>query len=197
MSETTSSIKRKNRSMLIGVFALFFVPVIVAYLALWTGWRPTGTTNKGELLQPPVKVDPADWRVVHQMDEALFLGDWSVVLAWPDTCAADCLEALDQANRARIALNNRMTRVELVLLGQDDDALLDPMTFTQLAAKDGVVAAWLGETGQPAVFVVDPDGWRILRYGLPLDMEGLHDDLKRLLKNSDEKFEKLRLEDAG
>lgn len=44
--------RRRNRWMLMALFALFFGGMLVAGLLRFSGWRPQGLKNKGELLQP-------------------------------------------------------------------------------------------------------------------------------------------------
>ena len=45
-------IRRRNRNMLVALFVLFFGGMLVAGLLRFSGWRPEGTRNKGEMLQP-------------------------------------------------------------------------------------------------------------------------------------------------
>ena len=42
---------RKNRRMLLGLLLLFFGGMLVAGLLRFSGWRPEGMKNRGELLQ--------------------------------------------------------------------------------------------------------------------------------------------------
>jgi hypothetical protein len=60
-----------NRTTIIAVFAVFFLPVIIAVLihSEWFQWRPAQTRNHGELLQPPhalpdFRLQDADGRVI-------------------------------------------------------------------------------------------------------------------------------------
>ena len=45
--------RNRNRGLLIAIFAMFFGSMLVAGLLRFSGWRPAGTQNNGELLQPP------------------------------------------------------------------------------------------------------------------------------------------------
>ena len=47
----TESVTRSRRMLLLLV-ALFFLPLALAFVAYYSGWRPQGNTNHGELLQP-------------------------------------------------------------------------------------------------------------------------------------------------
>src|SRR5580765_2626237 len=89
--------RRRNRRMLLVLAALFLGSFALAGALRFSGWRPQGLKNKGELLSPPV-----DWR-----DVSLRLADgsaypWSPaerhwrILAVP---AADCRERCDKLAR--------------------------------------------------------------------------------------------------
>ena len=45
-------VRSRNRRMLLVLFALFFGGMLLAGLLRFSGWRPEGSKNKGELLQP-------------------------------------------------------------------------------------------------------------------------------------------------
>ena len=45
--------RNRNRGLLIAIFVMFFGSMLVAGLLRFSGWRPAGTQNHGELLQPP------------------------------------------------------------------------------------------------------------------------------------------------
>ena len=44
---------RRNRGMLLLIVALFFGSLLLAGILRFSGWRPAGTRNFGELLAPP------------------------------------------------------------------------------------------------------------------------------------------------
>ena len=50
------------RAILIGLFALFFVPIVVSMLLVIgkPGWTPFGSINAGELIQPPIELNLSD-----------------------------------------------------------------------------------------------------------------------------------------
>ena len=64
--------RRRNRMMLIALFAIFFGSLAIAGALRFSGWRPQGMKNRGELLQPPADARtasagtttgcPGDWR---------------------------------------------------------------------------------------------------------------------------------------
>ena len=83
MSEqtSTSSVQRRNRGTLLLIVGLSFGAMLVAGLLRFSGWRPSGHVNKGQMLQPygdlrefsPIQADgrpyrwadsPRTWRIV-------------------------------------------------------------------------------------------------------------------------------------
>ena len=53
MLPSTNATRNRNRWMLVGIFVLFFGGVALAGMLRFSGWRPEGLKNKGELLNPP------------------------------------------------------------------------------------------------------------------------------------------------
>ena len=50
--EAQRALRSRNRRMLVSLFVLFFGAMLVAGLLRFSGWRPEGMKNKGELLEP-------------------------------------------------------------------------------------------------------------------------------------------------
>ena len=46
------AIRRRNRRMLLALFLLFFGGMLLAGVLRFSGWRPEGSKNRGEMLQP-------------------------------------------------------------------------------------------------------------------------------------------------
>ena len=64
MNQTDPQIRR-NRMLLVAIFALFFIPLLLAVLmrSQWWDFAPAGTTNAGRLLEPavPLQLENAKW----------------------------------------------------------------------------------------------------------------------------------------
>ena len=57
VSQSTAKTIRLNRIKLLGLFAIVFVPMVAATSMYFGGWGiPTGSTNNGELIWPPVNI---------------------------------------------------------------------------------------------------------------------------------------------
>jgi len=188
--------RNRNRVMLLAIFALFFGSLIVAGVLRFSGWRPAGMKNKGELLQPP-----ADLRA--QTPKLLDGGDyrwtpinrtWRITVAPPADCGAECTKAATDIYKVWELLGREAARVDVLWLcattpcAPPTDApklanlrLLqaDPGLRAQLPRVDQV--AYQGGRGVP-VYVIDPNGFVILRYAAGSDPGDLRSDLAKLLK---------------
>jgi len=183
------AIRRRNRNMLVGLFVLFFGGVLVAGLLRFSGWRPEGSKNKGELLQPygdlraytPTlanggaygwKDEPRIWRIV----------------AMPRDCAtsraAECKRLLADFDKVWRLMSKDADRVHVLWAGDLPPGVAVPREVRQLRADDGLragLARWDDASGD-AAWLVDPNGFVVLRYAPGFDPGDLRSDLARLLK---------------
>ncbi len=183
------AIRRRNRNMLVGLFVLFFGGMLVAGLLRFSGWRPEGSKNKGELLQPygdlraytPTlanggaygwKDEPRIWRIV----------------AMPRDCdttrAAECTRLLADFDKVWRLMSKDADRVHVLWAGDLPPGVAVPREVRQLRADDGLragLARWDDASGD-AAWLVDPNGFVVLRYAPGFDPGDLRSDLARLLK---------------
>lgn len=181
----------KSRLTLLALVLLFGVPPLLAWMLLMSGWQPSATVNNGDLIQPPVKVDVGAWD--GGITDDYFRGRWTILQVAGGACGATCAEALDQTARARIALDKDASRVQRLLL-QPESAPPVPERTAKGArlvhASRATVRRLLGDGEQGAVYLIDPQGLRMMRYAMPLDAMGMLDDLERLLRASNEDIER-------
>ena len=88
-----SAQRSRNRTMLLVLAALFLGSFVVAGVLRFSGWRPEGLKNRGELLEPyadlraltPALEDgtPYAWNPEART--------WRIVIAPPKGCAASCV----------------------------------------------------------------------------------------------------------
>ena len=178
--------RRGNRLVLLGLFAVFIVPVLVAYAlnVWWPQWRPFGRMNHGELVEPARKVD------LSTMDRAAAnraVGRWILLHPVGSTCDDDCKALLDLTRRVHISLGKDHDRVVRMLVhragrpvdrvrSMDADLILVPVSAAWLDRFDG---------DRPVrLLVVDPQRHAVLQYRLELRGKGLARDLARMLKIS-------------
>jgi len=187
----------RQRLKLLLVIACFVLPLATAWLLLTDNWRPDGSTQHGELLNPAhplpdLRFAPIDERPSGQ---AALRGYWLLVYIGAATeCDARCHTGLYGIRQARLALGKEMVRVKTVLLLDEmPDAELRQWLATEHADLQAGVAnaeirnAFLeafdqdGQVGE-WIYLVDPLGNLLMRYPATVDPSGILKDLKRLLK---------------
>lgn len=193
---------RRSRVTLIGLAALFILPVLLAWLIyLNPQWLKGGeTSNYGELMTParpvpelPMKtLDGEDYDLAGRKDR------WTLLQVVPAACDALCSESLYKGRQVRLTLARDMKRVRRVVLLTGEQALdaellsehadtLVVRTSPQqreaidelLLPNDGVAVPVDGR-----IYIIDPLGNLMMAYPPEFDMKGLQKDLKRLLKAS-------------
>lgn len=189
-------VARKQIWILIGAF---FAPLALAFL-LYYGMdvRPHGSTNKGDLIQPARPLPEAELPgATDQMFAADALrGKWSMLFIGDGACDARCREALTLMRQTRLALGDKMDRVQRVFLVTGnccDQAYLDAEHSDLLLGRiDNPAGQTLLETFPDAaqapalgrIYLVDPLGNLMMKYDADAPQKGLLEDLKKLLKLS-------------
>jgi hypothetical protein len=188
MSESPASAPpRRQRSLLVLLFLLFFVPIAASFILYYgVGWRPGGNTSHGELYSPA--------RPLPSGAAQLTSKKWLLVYAGNGACDENCRRSLVFARQTRLSLNQEMTRVTNVFLATADccDRAYLTGEHPDLAVVDvaadpalAQVAAALPATDREhSLYVVDPLGNLVMRYDTRTEPRGLLDDLKKLLKLS-------------
>ncbi len=191
-----------GRKKLILIFALFAVPLLLATLwfhAVRMSSGSWGNTAKGQLITPAV---PLDGVALLENGEAFdidgFRGKWTILYV-PDAlqCGESCSDDLFQIRQLRLALNHRMERVQRVVF-LDQPNVPEQIQEAQLGLRvvTGTQAqrqAFLEQLSAPtqslepipnAIYLVDPLGNLMMRFGSDQLPDEVHKDLKRLLKAS-------------
>lgn len=195
-SQSRPTASRKQIWILIGAFV---APLALAFLLYYgMGVRPSGTTNKGDLIQPAVPLPEVE--LPGATDQKLaadaLRGKWSMVFIGDGACDPRCREALTLMRQTRLALGDKMERVQRVFLITGnccDQAYLDAEHSGLLLGRidnsagqtlletfpDTAQAATLGR-----IYLVDPLGNLMMKYEADAPQKGLLEDLKKLLKLS-------------
>lgn len=199
MGQDPDKARSHNRGMLIAIFVLFFGGMLVAGLLRFSGWRPEGSKNNGEMLQPygdlreyaPTLANGVAYRWV---DEPRI---WRIVVA-PRECdgarSGECRELLHEIDTVWRLMGKDADRVHVLWVGASPAGTAMPREV-HVVRVDAVLPAQLPRgkhannkananraTGHDAAWLVDPNGFVVLRYAPGFDPGDLRTDLSRLLK---------------
>jgi len=179
---TTDDRVRRNRLMLVGLFAMAIIPLFGAFW-LYESSRsaaPWATTNKGQLMDPIRSVEDFHLVAVDGSASMLNSGHWWLVAVTEDGCSQPCQTAVHQLRQLHILLGRDASRVKrsLITLG-DAPADASLAQYAELVRFTGDVSVL-----QPGVYIVDPLGNVVLRYGYDGAGKPVLEDLKQLLKVS-------------
>lgn len=196
------AVRRASRIKLITIIAVFAVPLILATIYLqmvrMSGGR-VGDTSRGQLIQPAV---PLTEFSLQQQDGDVTLDDvrgiWTLLYMPAGECLEKCEMQLYYMRQVRIALNQRMDRVQRMVLAESSTQLSTDLlsehvglvvaTGTaeqQAALRDQVHAAEAGmEELADAIYMIDPLGNVMLRFPSDLPPKSMLKDIVHLLKVS-------------
>lgn len=182
------------RRLLLIAFLIFFLPVIAAWLlnVLAPGWLPFGTVNHGTLVQPVRPIDGSGLMRLEggALDADYLGGRWTLVHVITAPCEAACLDALTRIRQVRRALGDDMKRTQhlAVLADSTFAADFEGLEVTAALAGEGLLEdfdfADADAPASPALYLVDPQGYLMMRYAPGVDQHALLADLERLLKIS-------------
>lgn len=172
--------------MLIALVVLFFGSMLVAGALRFSGWQPSATRNHGELLSPPgdlraltpVRADGSAY--AWQPAERL----WRIALAPAADCAPKCVALARDLDKVWQLLGHHADKVQLLWIGVPP-AEVPSLPALQVLRADPALRQGLPRVDDAAgvpVYVIDPNGFVILRYPPDFDPAGLRADLSKLLK---------------
>ena len=176
----------RNRGMLVLIVALFLGSALVAGALRFSGWRPEGTRNHGELLQPPVDLRQLALRMRDGGDYAWHPAErtWRIALAPAAGCGAPCVELSRQLDTVWQLFGHRADRVHVLWIGPAPAGAVRNPAWREIEPSPALLAALprrADAAGTP-VYVIDPNGFVILRYPPGFDPAHLREDVARLLR---------------
>ena len=182
----TAPSQTRSRLVLLLVAAMFLGSFGVAAALFFGGWRPTQTRNLGEMLDPYrdlravplVHADgrPFAWEPLERR--------WHVLVAPPDDCGAPCLQVLDALDRVRRSEGRHAERVVLLWAGELPAGAPEVAGLVPLRASDALQAQLpdVARADALPVYLVDPNGWLVMRYAPGFEPQAVRKDLGRLIK---------------
>lgn len=174
---------KRNSLILLLLALLFAAPGLTAYLYyLHPQWLSARSTNKGQLLNPPVFLAKSGGGKAK----------WSLILWNPDNCATSCLQQLDKLARVRLALGRRLYEVEnyLVLV---EGSQQSPIALTHSLHEQDIRVLRLSKSAsthlsilndKPQIFIANPQGYLVLTYTVTTQPGDIYHDLKQLLNTT-------------
>ncbi len=178
--------RNRNRVALLAIFALFFGGFVIAGLLRFSGWRPDGMKNYGELLDPPGDMRQVVPQLVDGGEYRWNPGErmWRIALVAPKDCAAPCVKLSQDIELVRELFAQRADHVHILWVGDFPEGGRRSAALRHI--KDNpALSAGLPRLNDPKgvpVYVIDPNGFVILRYAPGFDPGHLRTDLARLLK---------------
>ena len=194
---------RRTRLKLLMILLVPLLVIALATLVFYTGIGiPKGTTNRGELLYPPLHMDDLTWR-----DDAgapwTYAGaapGWSLLVIGNGNCGEECRERLYLTRQIRTALGKDASRVSRYFVNLDP---VETEDFSRYLAAEQVdldvlhvdaerLRAWLGKPGgfDPAedrlILMADPRGYLMMYYTPAHVGRETIEDMRFLLKHSHE-----------
>jgi cytochrome oxidase Cu insertion factor (SCO1/SenC/PrrC family) len=188
--------KNKGKLTLIGIFLLFFIPIISAwYLVFYTDFmKDSKGTQHGRLISPVVNIGEIKAKEILSMNEVLISKKWVLVFIQNKICGTFCKERLYQLRQIRLALGEDRDKVErLVIFNQENDLnefkelysgqkfIDDSFTNYQLLVKKFM--NYDSDTTN-SIFLIDPYGFLMMQYPQGTEPKGIIKDIEKLIKNS-------------
>lgn len=186
----------RNRKPFFVVLALFAAPLLLAFGVYYgSSWRPTGTTNKGDLITPAIPLPEVTLtKADGTSTNATFLREtWTLVYVGEGACTEDCRDALARLANARLLLGKDTTRVSRAFLytGSCCDSSFATEQADLISANldsasgQSVLAAFPSNGVSPLaskrMYIVDPLGNVMMSYAPKTDPRFIYQDLKKLL----------------
>jgi cytochrome oxidase Cu insertion factor (SCO1/SenC/PrrC family) len=187
----TGNVKR-SRLMLLFIFALFALPLLVAWVLNFNGgFTPAATANNGTLVRPVRPVSAIGLFDVSGavLDTGYFKGKWTLLYRQAGDCNAACQQILYTLRQVRLAQGKNIDRVQRLLLLEGatmpawvsglDEHYPGLMVARVATAENADV---FGTAGR--IYLVDPIGNVMMEYSLDAPPRGMIKDLERLLRIS-------------
>ncbi len=201
MPERAATEVRRQRRVLLGIAAIFLVPLSLAVYLYYghPGLRPGETVNHGALVQPPRPLPELALPRFEAGDTQpnFLLHKWTFLYVGSGVCGERCRAALYETRQVRTALDKNMDRVQRVFMatGACCDAPFlrrehpDLITVRATAAATPLLRMLPGVSGAKPrgtgrVYVIDPHGNLMMTYAPNAKPKGMLEDMQRLLQLS-------------
>lgn len=202
MTTSNAGVQPPNRKPIWLLIGLFFAPLAAAFILYYgvQGWRPTGSTNHGDLVTPPHTLEKVALPTPdgHTVAADFLHGKWTLFFVGDGQCDARCRDALYLIRQTRLSLNDDMSRVQRVFIATGnccDESWLNTEHSGLITVRgdgpegahllkdfpqyDGIAVAAAGR-----IYLADPLGNLMMTYSPAAKPKGMLEDMKKLLKLS-------------
>lgn len=185
MNTPQASQRNGGRRVLLALALLFLGTFILAGVLRLADIHPAVSKQKGELLAPYADLRNAAPRLAAGGAYAWNpeARTWRILVPAPARCDAKCAQLAAGLDKVRALAGRDMPRVDILWLGAHPANL--PDSGVRVLADDAALRARLPRADDPRgtpVYVIDPNGFVVLRYAPGFDLGDLRTDLSRLLK---------------
>ena len=185
----------RQQLTLIGIFALFFGPLLLVMLmrSSWWQYQPRGLKNKGHLVQPPVHLS---------IEQTQGMEDkWLILYELDQPCEQACTENVTALRQIHRAVGRHAEHLAIVLLDNNETEadlrisleaiypgfnLISDSHQTALSTLQTIDIGITPNATDIQTYILDPMHNVVLAYQNSADPTDIHKDLKRLLKWSDQ-----------
>lgn len=180
------ALRTRNRRMLAIIVVLFLGSFAVAGALRFSGWRPAQMKNHGELLQPygdlrKVQARLGDGGAYPWNPQARL---WRIAVAPPADCGARCVALSRELDTVWRLFGRNADHVHLLWIGAPPSGAVRNAA-TRVLRDDTALRAGLPRVDDAAgvpVYVIDPNGFVVMRFAPGFDPADLRTDVARLLK---------------
>lgn len=183
--------RNRNRIALLAVVAVFVLPILVAMWIARSDRIPGATGVHGEMYDPArdlreVTIEPVDGSAYAWNPQER---TWRILVVAPARCDTECVDLVAGLDKVWRLFGRNAERVH-VLWACADEACMPPPgaslpdTFVRIRPGAALRAALPGvdDPGGTPVYVLDPNGFLVLRYAPGFDPSGLRRDVGKLVR---------------
>ena len=188
----------RQQLTLLGIFALFFGPLLLVMMmrSSWWQYQPGGLKNQGMLVQPPVTLSLNQTEAIDDK--------WLILYVLDQPCDKGCIENVTALRQIHRATGRKGEHLAIALLSstRPDPALRSRLeeiypafnimvdsgqtALSTLESINSGIAAAKPESDAIHTYILDPMLNVVLAYPSSADPTDIHKDLKRLLKWADQ-----------
>ena len=193
--------QRKNRQLIIGIFAMSIIPFSIAwFLAKNPELLTPSATNHGHLITPIITTQRTDFQgfdIFSQENLKELEAHWLIVNVIPKAdCDETCLDALYKSRQLRLMLNKELVRTRRAVLVLDSNVSQEiganwwkeDGDLLRLKPNAAVIEKlnllYNGQIPEGVLLLVDPLGNFMMQYAPNFNPYDAKSDLMHLLKIS-------------